>query len=100
MGDVIFLDQEQDQIVEVAKRLLNSAQQNDVSCIILTEVDAEGNIAYSRAGAILSGVDALKLVGSMEHHKQYILRKLDEVMALATEFNENEDEDEDEEGTE
>lgn len=94
MGEVIFLDQEQDQIVEVAKRLLNSAQQNEVSCIILTEVDADGNVAYSRAGTILSGVDALKLVGSMEHHKQYILRKLDEVMAFATEFKEDEEEEE------
>lgn len=96
MGEVIFLDYGQGQIADVATRLLNSAQQDDVACLILTEIDMDGNVSYSRAGTIVNGIAALKLIGSMEHHKQYILKKLDEVMALATEFREDENEEEEE----
>jgi iron uptake system EfeUOB component EfeO/EfeM len=91
MGEVIFLDHGQNEIVKIATRLLNDAQQDDVACVIMTEIDSDGSVSYSRAGTINNGIDALKLIGAMEHHKEYLMRKMNEIMAAATEFREEEE---------
>lgn len=92
MGEVIYLDRGQSEIVSAVESLLDRAQQDDVECIILTEISAEGVLSYSRAGTILTAEDALKLIGSLEHHKAYLMGKLNEqVDAAGFEAEEEED---------
>ena len=99
MGEVIYLDHRQSEIVNVVENLFNKAQQAEVDCILLTVINSEGEITYSRAGKILHAEDVLKLIGSMEHHKDYLMEKLKQHIAL-DEFETEEEAEEEEEDTE
>ncbi|HKJ73715.1 MAG TPA: hypothetical protein VKA19_06315 [Alphaproteobacteria bacterium] len=80
MAEVIHLEPTKNDTVEILRDALARAERGEIACLLMTEVSDSGSVFYSRSGKVADGEGMLKLIGSVEHHKNHLIERLNQFL--------------------
>ncbi|HKJ73746.1 MAG TPA: hypothetical protein VKA19_06475 [Alphaproteobacteria bacterium] len=80
MAEIIHLEPSKNDTVEILRDALARAERGEIACLVMTEMSDSGSMFYSRSGKVLDGEGMLKLIGSLEHHKDHLIRRLNQFL--------------------
>lgn len=74
MAEIIYLDASRADVADLMRRLNAAHVKGNLSAMMLTHWDKDGHMHFSLVGDMtVEGGQILTVVGSMEHHKYFLM---------------------------
>jgi hypothetical protein len=91
MGDLVYLTRGAADVAEMMEMLKKTHKEGRLQAVIMTHWTTDGEIRFTSVGDMDSGQAVMEAIGTMEHHKNFILSAYN--AALIAKANQQVDED-------